>query len=115
MAKDTMPSKDIFLIAAILLAISIISNVLTMRIQLRQFRTKSSVQPLKYLLLGTLISITLGATPLLFVYLDIVWFQVSYRWIVSAAVLINALAKVSASLMLFLIYSYGIQDTDTHK
>lgn len=101
-----MPNHSIFFISLIGLTIACFINLSILRIQSRQLKDKSSLQPIKYLLMASVFGYVVATLPLIFVYADILWFHISYNWIVSAAVLGNAFGKDLGSSAFYLIYKY---------
>ncbi len=102
----------VFIVAALLITIAEIQYAIVLRKQYRLFERKSVYQPLKRMLFAVVIFMIIGALPLLFVYLDIVWFHFQAVWIVYIAVLGNALAKVAAGLALNLVYNFRAKGED---
>lgn len=100
----------VFQIAALLIVVAEIQYAIVLWKQYKLFQQKSAYQPLKRMLFAVVIFMIIGALPLLFVYLNIVWFHFQASWIVYAAVLGNAGAKVASGLALNLIYNFRASD-----
>lgn len=101
-----MLANWVFVLAAALIGIAEIQYALVLRKQIRLFKEKNTLQPLKYMLFGAVLLIMVGAAPLGFVYLNVVWFHLNAAWIVYVAVLANAFAKVVIGFILNMIYRF---------
>lgn len=102
-----MLDRWVFYTAFYELVLACVIDVVVIRMQVRTFRYRSSLQPLKKLLLWSLIGLILASLPLMFVYADTLWFHLTGTWIVYIAVLTNASAKILIGVMLYLIYKYN--------
>lgn len=107
-----MLDKWVFILASILITIAEIQYISVLLKQYKLFKTRSMYQPLKRLLFAVVVLMIVGAFPLLFVYLNIVWFHYDALWIVYVAVLGNAGAKVAAGVALNLVYNFRSKDDD---
>jgi hypothetical protein len=97
----------VFWVAAVLIVIAEFEYALVLVQQYRQLRKKTRLQSLKWLLIGSIFSLMVGALPLLVVYLDIVWWKVQIGWLIPVAVLTNAGSKVIASTVFNIMYKYA--------
>jgi predicted tellurium resistance membrane protein TerC len=98
-------------IAAIVIMVT--ANILYVSVLLQQyklFKVRTSLQPLKILLFCAVLLLIIGALPLMIVYANIVWFHYNHLWLVYAAVLLNAFAKLVTGIMLRLIYRFRLSD-----
>lgn len=77
-----------------------------LRLQIKEFKKVTPLQPLKYMLLFTVILLMIGAAPLMFVYLDIVWFHYDSVLIVYVSVLMNAMSKTMTGILINAIYYF---------
>ena len=102
----------VFIAGAALLTIAEVQYIYLLRKQYKLFSQTSPLQPLKRLLFTVVLMLIIAVAPLLFVYLNIVWFHFDNIWIVYAAVIANALAKVVVGLTLTLVYRYRGPDDD---
>lgn len=105
-----MVNKWIFLAGFIELSFAIIMYMYVIRLQLQQFKNRSSLQPLKKLLLSSVLILITASIPLMIVYADAIWFQYQARWLVPFAVIGNATAKVVVAFILILIYKFQSND-----
>ena len=101
-----MPGDWVFLVAFILLVVAIVTDIAVLRLQIKTFHSKSKLQPLKRLLLTCVGFLIIGALPLTIVYANILWFHINNFWVVYTAILVNAMAKVVAGVVLYLIYHF---------
>lgn len=101
-----MLSSWIFVVGFWLLAIAIVLDVVVLKMQLQEIKRNHLLQPLKKLLLGSVIFIALASIPLAFVYADAIWFHFTGAWLVYLAVIGNAAAKVVVGILLIFIYKY---------
>lgn len=107
-----MLDKWVFALGAALIILAEVQYFYVLREQLRQFQTKSDLQPLKKLLFATVILLMLGAMPLLMVYINLAFLHWQALWIVYLAVVANSLSKVATGTMLILIYRFRAADYD---
>lgn len=101
-----------FLIAFILLALSISIDVTVLYLQYRAIRDNQLLQPLKWLLVGAITFIALASAPLAFVYADILWLHINSNLIVYIAVIGNAASKVAVGVLLYLVYTYRAKELE---
>jgi hypothetical protein len=99
-----MLDKWVFEVGLVELAIGCIICIFVLRQQLKTFAVKSELQPIKYLLFGTVILLILAHVPLMFVYADTLWWDFTSRWIVYMAILANSTSMILVSTFLYLIY-----------
>lgn len=104
-----MPNRWVFELGFIELCIACLIYISVLRLQLRAFKIKTALQPLKILLLNSVIFLILVSLPLMFVYANILWFHSTAQWIVYTAVIANATGKVIVSCLLYLIYKFNIE------
>ena len=88
------------------LLISCLVWLVVVRMQLNAFKTKSNVQPLKRLLLASVVLLILAHLPLMAVYANTVWFHYDSLWLVYFAVLANATSAILVALLLYAIYKF---------
>lgn len=105
-----MVDRWVVLVGFIELTIACMINIFVLRLQFSQFRYKSFLQPLKRMLLLSVVFFILAALPLMFVYANTLWFHLANVWIIYVAIIANATAKVLISLMLLLIYRFKGND-----
>lgn len=105
-----MLDKWVFIVGALLIVIAELQLAFVLRKQFLLFKNKTILQPLKRLLFACVLLLMLGALPLLFVYLNIVWFHFNALWIVYVSVIANALAKVVTGALLNLVYKFRTED-----
>lgn len=100
-----MVDQWVFLVAFLTLTLGSLIDVTVVLTQIRQLRKKTQLQPLKWMLLASVIFIILASSPLMFVYADILWLHIRGSWIVVMAVLGNAFAKLMFGVFMRIIYS----------
>lgn len=100
----------VFVLAAILIGVAEAQFVFVLFQQRKAFKNRTSLQPLKWLLFGAVLLLMIGAAPLMFVYLNIVYFHFKATWIVYLAVLMNAFAKIVSATLLNLVYRFRSDD-----
>lgn len=105
-----MLDKWVFIAGAVLILIAEIQLGFVLKKQYKTFKNKGELQPLKRLLFAAVLLLMLGALPLLFVYLNIVWFHFDAIWIVYVSVLANAFAKVVTGAILNMVYKFRTGD-----
>lgn len=108
-----MLDRWVFILGAALIVIAEIQLAFVLRKQYKLFKNKTSLQPLKRLLFAAVLLLMIGALPLLFVYLNIVWFHFQAIWIVYVSVLANAFAKVVTGFVLNLVYTFRGENDDS--
>lgn len=101
-----MLDRWVFVVGALLIVIAELQLAWVLRQQYKLFKSKTILQPLKRLLFAAVLFIMLGALPLLFVYLNIVWFHFDALWIVYVSVLSNAVTKVVTASIINLVYRF---------
>lgn len=88
-------------------AIAVMCTVL--RMQYYTFAYKSSLQPLKRLLFGSIFALVFAAASLMLVYGLDLWSPktlMQHLWLINVAVLGNALSKLVSALLFYVIYKY---------
>jgi hypothetical protein len=101
-----MLNNWVFEIGFVLLMISCLIWLFVVRMQLNTFKTKSHLQPLKRLLLVSVILLILAHIPLMIVYANTVWFHDNAIWLVYFAVLANAISAALMAVVLYAVYKF---------
>lgn len=101
-----MASNWYFLVGFTILCLALTVDAYILRLQVLTLRKKSKYQPVKKLLIAAIATIMIASMPLAFVYADILWFHLSYLWIVVLAVIGNSIAKLLFAIIYLMIYRY---------
>lgn len=105
-----MVNDKVFLVGFIELGLALILYLYVIKLQLNTFKNQTVLQPLKRLLLASVILLVVASIPLEIVYADAVWFRYQAGWLVPFAVIGNATAKLIVAFVLILIYKFRSKD-----
>lgn len=94
------------LVALIIRALAIVVLLYVMNVQIAQFRYKSRLQPLKWLLLGTLIGLIASNIPIIYLHWLRIFGKVASEGVTSFATVTNAAATLLVAVLLLLVYRF---------
>lgn len=100
------------LIALVIRVIAIVVFIHVMTIQVAQFKFKSRLQPLKWLLLGTSLLLILMNVPIIYLHWLRIFGQVASGGVTSFATVTNAAATLLVAIFLLLIYRFRVAKDD---
>lgn len=105
-----MLNNWIFKLAILEMAFAITLYLIVFKKQLVTLKTKGALTPYKRMLIGSVAFMIIGTLPLMFVYINIVWFHWNANWIIYMAVVSNATTKIIIGVLLNMIYNFKVQE-----
>lgn len=101
-----MVNDWVFFVGLVELTGACLIDLYVLKLQISQLRTKSSMQPLKWMLISSVVFLIFAALPLMFVYANTLWFHYTNLWIIYIAILTNSTAKLIIGGVLVAIYRF---------
>lgn len=99
-------------VALIFRIIAIVIFVYVGQIQLRQFKIKSELQPLKKSLMALIVLLGLSNVPIMYLHLIRIWGDSASAAVTSAATVSNAISMLLAAIVLIMIYKFSMRDEE---
>lgn len=105
-----MVDKWVFFVAFFELLASSLILAYVAKLQIDAFKTNSSMQPLKKILLSLVVVLIVAHIPLMVVYANTLWGTFHSIWIVYVAVLANSTSTIVGAYLLYTVYKFQSKD-----
>jgi len=101
-----MSEIPILYIGFIEMAIALLLGVYLLWLMIGQLRPKTLLQPLKRLLIASVLLLMLSSVPLMVTYANTLWFHKHALTVINVTIISNATALIITKLVLIAIYRY---------